>query len=175
MLLESWTKRIFRPECNPGFESVHCIAHLDQDVGEALPYLNAQLGGYSYQTDPPAVTFRVHGKLITVHNDHIAINALADEAEADKILAWLQREINQVWEDRAEIEPSTVSAPQPQPLKVLKLLPNQAGCGRCGQPTCLVFATLAVQGAVGAEDCPELQPGPRQELESYLGEFVLDW
>lgn len=175
MLLESWTKRIFRPECNPGFQSVHCIAHLDQDVGEALPYLNAQLGGFSYQKDPPAVTFRVHGKLITVHGDHIAINALADEDEADKILAWLKREINQVWEERAGIEPSTQAAPRAQPLEVLKLLPNQAGCRRCGQPTCLVFATLAVQGVLGAGDCPELQSGPRRSLEQYLGGFSLDW
>ncbi|MCB2191896.1 MAG: Fe-S cluster protein [Deltaproteobacteria bacterium] len=175
MLLQSWQKRIFRPECNPGFESVHCIAQLDQDVGEALPYLNAHLGGYSYQTDPPAVTFKVHGKLITVHGDHIAINALADEAEADKILAWLQREINQVWDERASIEPTTQCAPQPQPMQVLRLLPNKAGCRQCGHPTCLVFATLAVQGVVGAQDCPELGPEARQALGSYLGEFPLDW
>ncbi len=44
MLLESYQKEIFRPKCNPGFKSVHCIAHLDQDIGEALPYLNAELG-----------------------------------------------------------------------------------------------------------------------------------
>ena len=46
MLLISYEKEIFRPKCNPGFESVHCIAHLDQDIGEALPYLNAELGGF---------------------------------------------------------------------------------------------------------------------------------
>lgn len=175
MLLKSWQKRIFRPECNPGFESLHCIADLDQEVGEALPYLNTHLGGYSFQKDPPAVTFRAHGKLITVHNDRIAINALADEAEADKILAWLQREINQVWEERAAIEPSTQAAPQPQLMTVLRHLPNKPGCRRCGQATCLVFATLAAQGALGPEACPELEPGARQALEQYLGEFSLDW
>ena len=174
MLLTSWRKEIFRPECNPGFESVHCLAHLEQDVGEALPYLNTQLGGYSYQHDPPAVTFKVHGRLITVHHDRIAINALADEAEADKILAWLQREINQAWEDRAAIEPSTQCAPQPQPMQVLRLLPNKAGCRRCGQPTCLVFATLAVQGVVGAEDCPELDDQAAAELDAYLAAFNLE-
>jgi len=41
MLLESYKKEIFRAECNPGFEALHCFAHLDQDVGEAIPYLNA--------------------------------------------------------------------------------------------------------------------------------------
>ena len=76
MLLKSYFKEIFRPECNPAFESVHCIAHLDQDISEVLPYLNAVLGGFDYLKDPPAVIFRSQGKLITVHGDKIAINAL---------------------------------------------------------------------------------------------------
>ncbi|MEJ2658051.1 MAG: ribose-phosphate pyrophosphokinase-like domain-containing protein [Desulfobacterales bacterium] len=46
-------KEIFRAECNPGFEALHCFAHLDQNVGEAIPYLNAVLGGFTYQKDPP--------------------------------------------------------------------------------------------------------------------------
>jgi len=106
MLLESYTKEIFRPECNPGFQSGHCIAHLDQDVGEALPYLNAELGGFEYFKDPPTVTFRVQGKIITVHPRKIAVNALKDAEEVEKILQWLKREINNVWEHRGEIVPA---------------------------------------------------------------------
>jgi len=105
MLLQSYTKEIFRPECNPSFQSLHCIAHLGQDVSEALPYLNATLGGFEYLKDPPTVTFRVHGKLITVYSREIAVNALKDEEEADKILEWLRREINEAWDKRGEIEP----------------------------------------------------------------------
>ena len=41
MLLKGYTREIFRTECNFTFESLHCIVHLEQDVGEALPYLNA--------------------------------------------------------------------------------------------------------------------------------------
>jgi hypothetical protein len=33
MLLKSYRKEIFRPECNPSFQSLHCIAYLDQDIG----------------------------------------------------------------------------------------------------------------------------------------------
>jgi len=53
MLLKSYRKEIFRPQCNPGFESLHCIAQLDQDVSGALPFLNAVLGGFEYLKDPP--------------------------------------------------------------------------------------------------------------------------
>ena len=102
MLLRGYRKEIFRPKCNPNFQTVHCIAHLDQDIAEALPYLNAILGGFEYLKDPPAVTLRVQGKLITVQSREIAVNALRDEQEAEKILQWLQREINEAWERRGK-------------------------------------------------------------------------
>jgi len=174
MLLNSYTKEIFRPECNPGFQSVHCIAHLDQDVGEVLPYLNAELGGFEYFNDPPAVTFRIQGKIITIQARKIAVNALKDAEEAEKILQWLKREINEAWDRREEIEPSYEGAPKPKVFEILKLLPGRTGCGKCGQPTCMVFATLVAQGVKGPEDCPELTSEKSRELALYMSGFSLD-
>jgi ArsR family metal-binding transcriptional regulator len=173
MLLESYTKKIFRAECNPQFESLHCIASLDQDVSEALPYLNAVLGGFEYLKDPPAVMFRSRGRLITVHGRQIAVNALRDEEEADKILEWLKHEINQAWEKRAEIAPSTEGAPKPQVFEILKLLPR-TNCRECGEPTCMVFAVRASEGIRSASDCPPLKAEAKQRLEDYLGRFNFD-
>jgi hypothetical protein len=48
MLLKSYTKEIFNNECMPSAMSVQCFAHLNEDVGEALPYLNASLGGHIF-------------------------------------------------------------------------------------------------------------------------------
>jgi ArsR family metal-binding transcriptional regulator len=174
MLLESYKKEIFRAECNPGFEALHCFAHLDQDVGEAIPYLNAVLGGFTYQKDPPSVTFKVHGKLITVHAKKIAINALKDEDEATKIIEWLKREINSAWENREKIEPLYEAAPQPKIIEILKLLPK-TNCKECGQPTCMVFATQVAEGAKGVDDCPPLDNTNRQRLSSYLSQFRFEF
>ncbi len=174
MLLKSYTKEIFRAKCNPGFESVHCIAHLDQDIGEVIPYLNAELGGFEYLKDPPAVTFKNRGRLITVHADRIAVNALRDEDEADRILEWLRREINGTWEKRAEITPSYESAPRPQILEILKRLPR-TNCRECGQPTCMVFATRVAEGVKGAGDCPALEAPNRIGLDEYLSHFRFDY
>jgi ArsR family metal-binding transcriptional regulator len=173
MLLKSYRKEISRPECNPSFQSLHCIAYLDQDIGEVLPYLNAVLGGFEYLKDPPAVTFRIHGKLITVHPDKIAINALKDEAEADKILEWLKREINEAWEKRHEITPSYQGAPKPKVLEILNRLPR-TNCKECGFPTCMVFATKVAEGAKGAEDCPALDEESKRRLIEYMSQFRLD-
>ena len=173
MLLKSYTKRMFRAECNPTFVSLHCIAQLDQDVSMALPYLNASLGGFTYIKDPPSVTFRVHGKLITIYGDRIAVNALKDEEEADKILNWLKGEINEAWEKRDQIQPSYESAPQPQMIEILKLLPRQKGCRACGQASCMVFANLVAEGAKGPEDCHPMKEEARQKLRQYLARFRL--
>ena len=173
MLLQSYTKKIFRAECNPQFESLHCIARLDQDVSEALPYLNAVLGGFEYLRDPPAVMFRSRGRLITVQAREIAVNALKDEAEADKILEWLKREINQAWDNRTTITPSTEGAPRPQVLEILKILPR-TNCRQCGEPTCLVFAAQAAEGVKVAADCPPLTLEAKRRLEDYLSRFTFE-
>jgi ArsR family metal-binding transcriptional regulator len=174
MLLKSYKKEIFRAECNPGFEALHCFAHLDQDVGEALPYLNAVLGGFTYQKDPPCVTFKAQGKLITVHSNKIAVNALQDETEATKIIEWLKREINTVWENRDKIQPQYEATPQPKVLEILKLLPK-TNCKECGRPTCMVFAAQVAEGAKGPENCPPLDESGRDKLTEYLSRFQLDF
>lgn len=173
MLLTGYEKEVFRAQCNPSFESLHCIAHLKEDVSRALPYLNAVLGGFSYVKEPPSVTFKVHGRLITVHGDRIALNALKDEAEAHKILEWLKREINDAWDHRDSIQPCLENAPRPKLLDVLKLLPK-TNCRECGRPTCMVFATLVVDGIKNGNDCPSLKPAEKEKLAQYLTGFQFD-
>jgi ArsR family metal-binding transcriptional regulator len=113
------------------------------------------------------LTLRTHGRLITLHPRQIAINALEDEAQADKILQWLRKEINETWENRSRIEPSTRDAPRPQVLEILKRLPK-SNCGACGQPTCMVFAALVADEAKEPRDCPVLAEEQRALLNEYL-------
>jgi ArsR family metal-binding transcriptional regulator len=170
MLLNGYRLEIFNNECMPGAMTVQCFAHLDQDVGEALPYLNAVLGGFEYIRVPPSVTFRVHGKLITVHGRKIAVNALRDEGEARKIVNWLVREINSAWERRGEIEPSFKGLPRPQVIDILKLLPK-TNCRVCGAPTCMVFATQVIEGVKDQNDCPPLDAENKAKLAAYIEPF----
>jgi ArsR family metal-binding transcriptional regulator len=174
MLLENYTLEIVNPECRPGSLSVHCFAHLNQDVGKALPFLNAVLGGFTYTKEPPSVSFKSQGKMITVHADKIAVNALRDEAEAKKIVEWLKREINSAWENRDSIEPSYESAPRPAITEIIKLLPK-TNCTECGQPTCMVFATQVADGGKGPEDCPPIGEENSKKLSEYMGRFKFDY
>lgn len=174
MLLEDYSLTVFNSECNPGAMSVHCRASLAQDVGAALPYLNASLGGFEYVKEPPSVTFRSQGKLITVHRDHIMINALRDEAEARKIVEWLKREINTAWEQRGAITPAYEGMPRPKVVEILKHLPK-TNCRECGEPTCMVFAVRMAEGVKAVADCPPLDGAARQELEAYITRFSFDF
>jgi ArsR family metal-binding transcriptional regulator len=173
MLLESYRKEVVRPECRPEAESLHIIAHLDQDIAEVMPYLNAVLGGFQYLKDPPSVSFKVHGKLIAVHPRMICVNALRDEEEGDKIVEWVKEEINNTWERRGEIQPRFEGAPKPKVLEILKLLPR-TNCRECGQPTCMVFATQVAEGGKGPEDCPPLGAENKAKLGAYLEQFLFE-
>jgi ArsR family metal-binding transcriptional regulator len=173
MLLKDYTMEIFNSKCQPGAMGVHCFAHLKQDVSPALPFLNAVLGGHEYFKDPPAVTFKVHGKLITVHGKKIAVNALKDEEEAQKIVEWLVREINDAWNLREEIEPKYDGVPRPNMVEILKRLPK-TNCRKCGEPTCLVFATRLAEGAKGMESCPPITAENKKQVEEYLSQFHLN-
>jgi ArsR family metal-binding transcriptional regulator len=155
MLITTYNLEIFRSKAHIQEDVLHGHAHLDVDITEVLPYLNAELQGHRFIASPPSLTFRWHGKLVTLHPRLIAINALRDEQEAHAILKVLLDEINSVWERRAEITPSTASPPPPPILEVLKQLPR-TNCGECGEKTCMVFANLVAQGVKEMEDCPEL-------------------
>lgn len=173
MLLRGYQKVIFRPEMNPQFESLHCIAHLEQDIAAVLPYLNAVLGGFEYLKNPPALMLKSRGRLITLHPQKIAINALEDENEAEKILQWLVKEINAVWEKRHEIRPCFEGLARPNIPQILKWLPR-SNCRQCKEPTCLVFATRLAEGVKSPGDCPDLSGQERQNLEAYLGGFQFE-
>jgi ArsR family metal-binding transcriptional regulator len=171
MLLHGYTLEIFNSKCNPGAMTVHCFAHLDQDVSEALPYLNTVLGGFEYLTTPPSVTFKAHGKLITVHGRKIAVNALKDEDEARKIVEWLKREVNDAWEKRDQIAPCFEGMPRPKIIEILKLLPK-TNCRVCGEPTCMVFAMRVAEGVKGSDDCPSLTDDRKKKLKDYMARFA---
>jgi len=108
--------------------------------------------------------------LISVSGRRIAVNALKDEAEAQKIVAWIQREINAAWENRATIEPRYEGLPPIQIIEILKLLP-MTNCRQCGAPTCMVFATQVAEGAKTADDCPPMDEMKRKKLNAYLAPF----
>ena len=169
MLLKRYRKEFCRPP-NPEARHLRCVAYLDENISDLLPYLNTELRGHQYITDPPSLTLKFNGKLITIYSQEIAINIIKDTAEADNILKWLKQEINDTWKRRDQIKPSFSAAQKPGILNILKLLPK-TNCKECGQPTCMVFAMLVTEGKKGPEDCPQLDVRNKITLQDYLKQF----
>ena len=170
MLLKRYRKEFCRPP-NPEAQHLRCIAYLDENIGNVLPYLNTVIKGHQYIKNPPSLTLKFNGKLITLYSQEIGINIVADEDEADKILEWLKQEINDTWKKRREIKPSFEVAQKPGILNILKLLP-QTNCQECGQPTCMLFAVLITEGEKSPENCPQLDMQNKITLQKYLKQFI---
>lgn len=173
MLLETYDLNIVNNHCIPGAMSVNCIARLDQDVGCAIPYLNAALGGRQFTREPPAVTFQTQGRLISVRSDQITVNAVKDREQAEKIVEWIRREINDVWENRKTISPSYESLGRPVVTEILKHLPK-TNCRACREPTCMVFALRLADGAKAPDACPVIENKQKKALDLYLSRFDLE-
>jgi ArsR family metal-binding transcriptional regulator len=171
MLVNQYRTKYVRPP-NPTAQHLRCFAYLDADIRAVLPYLNTLLKGHQFSPDPPSLTLKFQGKLITLTAQEIAINIVKDQEEAEEILKWLKQEINATWERRGEIVPSFAVAAPPRLLEILKLLPR-TNCRACGQPTCMVFALQVGQGAQGLEGCPYLDPDHQRRLREYLRPFHL--
>jgi ArsR family metal-binding transcriptional regulator len=86
MLLNSYTKEFVRLACGSAAQPADLIAHLNQDISEVIPYLNAVLGGFQYTKDPRSVSFKHHGKLVVIHPRKICVNAPSDESEGETII-----------------------------------------------------------------------------------------
>ena len=82
MLIKEYAKSFVRPP-NPNAQHLRCFAALDVDVTEVLPYLNTVLKAYDYSADPPTLTLKLPGKLVTIHPREIAINIVTDENKAE--------------------------------------------------------------------------------------------
>lgn len=155
MLLQNYHLDVFSPPCEPGAERWSVKAALDDDIGEALPYLNATLKGAIYNHAARALTWRMGGHAIAIRPREIAISNLCDKDAAATEVERVVEIINRTWERRAEIVPSIEMRQRLKPMDVYKLLPA-TNCQVCGQPTCFTFALKMTVGELEPEQCPPL-------------------
>lgn len=173
MLVETYTLEIINNHCIPGAMSVNAIAHLSKDISCVVPFINSSLGGSQCTSNPPSVTFKTEGKLISVQDHTITVNGIQDETHGRKIIDWMIREINDAWENREQISPSYELPKRPVLTELLKLLP-MTNCRKCGEPTCMVFAVRLTEGAKDENHCPDLTTENRSSLQAYLAHFTFE-
>ncbi len=155
MLLQSYHLDVFSPPCDPGAERWTVKAALDDDIGDALPYLNVTLNGAIYNHAARALTWWMGGHAIAIRPREIAMSNLLDQNAAATEVKRVVDIINRTWERRTEITPSIEMRPRLNPMDVYKLLPA-TNCKVCGQPTCFTFALKVTAGELEPEQCSPL-------------------
>ncbi len=155
MLLQGYQLNVFAPPCDPGSERWTVKAALDDDIGDALPYLNAALKGAIYNHPARALTWRMGGHAIALRPREIAISNLRDKDAAETEVKHVAEITNRTWGRRSEIVPSIEMRQRLKPMDVFKLLPA-TNCQVCGQPTCFTFALKVTAGEVEIEQCVPL-------------------
>jgi ArsR family metal-binding transcriptional regulator len=166
---------IFRPKMDFTKEVLHAIATFQVDISPSFPYVNAELGAWDYdQTNQVLMLKLSNGKWITLHPHKIAIRGARDMEEAQALFAWIQEQINDIYERRETITPRYVSQAGLKIMEILKLMPK-TNCKACGYATCMAYAAALREGEVRLEDCPPLREEKyrekREKLQAYLESY----
>jgi len=166
---------IFRPKMDSSKEVLHAIATFTADISPSFPYVNAELGGWDYDQANQVLMLKLsEGKWITLHPHKIAIRGARDMEEAQALFAWIQGQINDIYERRETITPRYVSQAGLKIMEILKLLP-MTNCKACGYATCMAYGAALREGEVRLEDCPPLWEEKyrekREKLEVYLQSY----
>ncbi len=166
---------IFRPKMDSSKEVLHAIATFAADISPALPYVNAELGGWDYDQINQVLLLKLSdGKWITLHPHKIAIRGIRDLEEAQALLTWIQGQINDIYARRETITPRSVSQAGLKIMEILKLLP-MTNCKVCGYLTCMAYAAALREGEISLEACQPLWEEKyrekREKLQAYLQSY----
>jgi len=120
-----------------------------------IPYMNAVVKNGYYDRDLPTLVWKEGAHKFFIRKNEFGINNLHDRAHAERKVAKLVDQMNDVRERRDAIEPDFTSRKPPTVLEVFKLLPR-TNCKECGLASCMAFAAALAQGDKTLEKCPPL-------------------
>ena len=171
MFLEKVDVETIMP-CNAHPERIKVIAKTSADLAELMPYLVTMLRqkvkGVLYNKEAGTVTFKIDRHIFTVHGRKIAITYLADLEQANEFFSWCQEIVNETNDSKTEIEPTLESNKPLTPLDIYKYLPK-TNCRRCGEATCLAFATKVSRQDASIQKCGVLkEDGSKEKREKLL-------
>ncbi|MEW6173763.1 MAG: (Fe-S)-binding protein [Bacillota bacterium] len=171
-MFNSYTVKMVRPICALNQPVVGALVHIDADIREVFPYLNAELGNCFYNPEMPFLRFIWSGKGIILYPGAIGITGLSDEEEAHRMVEALRQLLAETWARRTEIEPSYRRGSEVKVFDVYKLLPK-TNCGRCGERTCLAFAARLLKQESTLADCTPLAEDEHRSAREKLVRLLL--
>jgi ArsR family metal-binding transcriptional regulator len=132
------------------------IGHPSRALDEVLPLVAATAPTLiAFNPRALTLTLRRQPGFITFYRDQVIITQVKDIEEGLGLLSALRDLINLCWQRRASITPATEARRAPRPLDVWTLLPR-TNCRRCGESTCVAFASGLLLQKRTVDECPIL-------------------
>ena len=125
------------------------------DISACFPYLNAVLDDPVYDHENCILIGGKDRRRYAFRPHEIQAGMVTDSSQALPIVVEVIALVNQVWEQRSQITPTTRERQLPTVFSVYQLLPK-TNCRECGYPTCLACAADIRNGVVPLEKCPLL-------------------
>ncbi len=147
---------ITRPDCMTSAQFVNAIVHMDVDLSDLLPYLNATQKEARYYPKHPFINFSWGFHKVVIEANQIRIIPFEDEKAAQEGAKEVVNLLLEIESNKNEIVPDISPYDPPKVLDIYKLLPKLGGCSECGFPTCMAFATALINKEVALEACKEI-------------------
>lgn len=140
-LIHNFEARLAASDCHPGAASYRVIIKLEDDISEALPYMNAELEQPTdYRPKEEVLLWKYRDKAYAFRPKEIAVTPVFDNEEGLELAGDIIETVNNIWKRKDEITPDfEARKPVPGLFEILKLLPG-SNCKECGFPTCMAYA-----------------------------------
>ncbi len=149
------------------------IATPSPPLDEVLPLIAAiSPSVIAFNPRAPSLTLRRRPGFITFYRDQVLVTQVRDVSEGLEMVSALRDLVNLCWNRRASVKPAMQARQAPRPLDVWTLLPR-TNCRRCGEATCVAFASKLLLRRREVDECPVLAQDPdfaarRQQVVALL-------
>jgi len=171
-LIRDYDVELIEPPCIPGAPRWAAKARLRRDIGDVLPYLNARLQDCQYHHEARALIWRNGERRYAFRPFEISAAPVEDRDEAISVITEVVAMVNQTWQERDTITPSSAEKEPPGVLDIYRLLPG-TNCRKCEYTTCMAYAASLREGKAKLDDCLPLSEPAHAEKKERLKELLL--
>lgn len=161
--------------CLPGTGILRAVVDIFDDISDIFPYINGYAKKAKYLPKIPWIRFPFYSfsnnfnKIYDVacKPKELIIGKFNSADEAKKIVDEVVYFINDIYQNKEKIIPSSKEWAPPSVLTIIKYLP-QTNCGRCGEKSCMAFAVKLAQDDIEPEVCREIKEENLLKLKQIL-------
>ncbi len=142
-----------------------------ENMAPLMPYINAVARVVFYDPEEPVIVFRLEDRKVALRPYEVQIAEVENIEEGRIWREKVEKFLEKIVDDKASLTPRYEPKTLPPALEIYKLLPK-TNCGKCGEKTCLAFATKLSTGEAVYKDCKPLLTEEYEEARENLARLL---